>query len=116
MPPVASRIALTTYHIQKTTLKLSENCIMFRFEYPIYLYLLILIPILVLMQFLMVYQQKKRLRRFGDINLVRELMPNVSRHRPRVKFILLIAALALMIVMLARPQMGTKINHEKRTG
>ena len=89
---------------------------MFRFEDPIYLYLLILIPILVLMQFWMVYQQKKRLRRFGDINLVRELMPNVSRHRPRVKFILLIAALALMIVMLARPQMGTKINHEKRTG
>ena len=89
---------------------------MFRFEDPIYLYLLILIPILVLMQFWMVYQQKKRLRRFGDINLIRELMPNVSRHRPRVKFILLIAALALMIVMLARPQMGTKINHEKRTG
>jgi Ca-activated chloride channel family protein len=43
-------------------------------------------------------------------------MPDVSRFRPSVKFWLLLGALALMIVMLARPQMGTKINHEKRVG
>lgn len=43
-------------------------------------------------------------------------MPDVSRFRPLVKFCLLLTALALMIVMLARPQMGTKISHEKRTG
>lgn len=65
---------------------------------------------------LMVHQQKRRLRRFGDIELVRQLMPNVSRFRPAVKFWLLLGALALLIVMLARPQLGTKISHEKRTG
>jgi len=64
----------------------------------------------------MVRQQKKRLRRFGDPELVRELMPDVSRIRPAVKFWLLQAALALLIVMAARPQFGTKISHEKRTG
>ena len=89
---------------------------MFRFEDPIYLYLLAVIPLLMLIRFLMVRQQKKRLRKFGDPELVRQLMPDVSRLRPAVKFWLLLGALALLIVVLARPQMGTKISHEKRTG
>jgi len=89
---------------------------MFRFEAPIYLYLLVLIPLLALIRFFMVRQQKKRLRKFGDLELVRQLMPDVSRFRPMVKFYLLLAALALLIVVLARPQLGTKISHEKRTG
>ena len=89
---------------------------MFRFEDPIYLYLLAAIPLLFVIRWLMVRQQKKRLRRFGDPELVRQLMPDVSRFRPAVKFWLLLGALALLIVMLARPQMGTKISHEKRTG
>lgn len=89
---------------------------MFRFEDPIYLYALAVIPLLALLRWLMVRQQKKRLRRFGDPELVRYLMPDVSRIRPLVKFCLLLGALALLIVMLARPQMGTKISHEKRTG
>ena len=89
---------------------------MFRFEDPIYLYLLAVIPVLVIIRLLMVHQQKKRLRRFGDLDLVRQLMPDVSRFRPAVKFYLLLAALALLIVLVARPQFGTKISHEKRTG
>ena len=89
---------------------------MFRFEDPIYLYALVLIPVLALIRFVTVRHQKKRLRKFGDPALVRELMPNVSRFRPLVKFWLLQAALALLIVMVARPQFGTKISHEKRNG
>ena len=64
----------------------------------------------------MIRQQKKRLRRFGDPELIKELMPDVSRFRPLVKFSILLLALVLLIVMLARPQFGTKISHEKRTG
>ena len=89
---------------------------MFRFEDPIYLYLLVLIPILALIRFITYRNQKKRLRRFGEPALLKELMPDVSRFRPVVKFWLLQAALALLIVMLARPQMGTKISQEKRVG
>ena len=89
---------------------------MFRFEDPLYLYLLAVIPLLVVIRFLTVYQQKKHLRRFGDPDLVRQLAPDVSRFRPAFKFWLLLSALALMIVMIARPQFGTKISHEKRTG
>lgn len=89
---------------------------MFRFEDPIYLYLLAVIPLLFIVRWLMQRQQKRRLRKFGDPDLVRQLMPDVSRLRPAVKFWLLLGALALLIVMLARPQMGTRISHEKRTG
>ena len=89
---------------------------MFRFEDPIYLYLLLLIPLLAIVRFVAYRNQKKRLRKFGEPQLLKALMPDVSRWRPGVKFWLLEAALALLIVMLARPQLGTKISHEKRSG
>ena len=89
---------------------------MFRFEDPIYLWLLVLIPILALVRFVSYRNQKKRLHKFGEPQLLKNLMPDVSRFRPSVKFWVLQAALALLILMLARPQMGTKISHEKRTG
>ncbi len=89
---------------------------MFRFEEPTYLLALIVIPVLAIIYFAVRYQQKKRLRAFGDAELVRQLMPGVSRWRPAVKFWLLMTVLALLIVAWARPQFGTKISREKRTG
>ena len=89
---------------------------MFRFENPIYLWLLLIIPVLALLRFWGWRQRKKKLRKFGDPELLKELMPDVSKYRPSVKFWLMQAALALLIVMLARPQMGTKISREKRNG
>ena len=89
---------------------------MFRFADPIYLYLLAVIPVLAIIRFLTYRNQKKRLRKFGDPKLLRELMPDVSRFRPAVKFWILQGALALLIAMLARPQFGTKINNEQRVG
>jgi Ca-activated chloride channel family protein len=89
---------------------------MFRFEDPIYLYLLVLIPILALIRFISYRNQKKRLLKFGEPVLLKELMPDVSRFRPSAKFWILQGALALLIIMLARPQLGTKISHEERVG
>lgn len=43
-------------------------------------------------------------------------MPNASSVRPTVKFWLIEAAVALMVVMIARPQMGSKISNDKRNG
>ena len=89
---------------------------MFRFEEPIYLYLLAIIPLLAVVKWMLDRQQKKRLRRFGDPQLLKQLMPDVSKWRPTAKFWLMQAALTLLIVMLARPQMGTRVSNEKRTG
>ena len=89
---------------------------MFHFEDPQYFYLLIAVVLLAAIFLVSRHNRKSRLRKFGDKELVEQLMPNVSRVRPTVKFWLLAAALALVIVMLARPQKGTRISNEKRTG
>lgn len=89
---------------------------MLRFDDPQYLWLLLLIPALALVRFLGWRKRHSKLKKFGDPTLLRELMPDVSKYRPSVKFWLLQAVLAILILMVARPQMGTKISHEKRHG
>lgn len=89
---------------------------MFRFENPIYLWLLLIIPILIIIKIMMWYVQRKKLSCIGNPTLLKELMPDVSRFRPWVKFLLLITALSSLILTLARPQFGSKISHEKRNG
>lgn len=89
---------------------------MFRFENPIYLWLLLIIPILIIIKIMMWYVQRKKLSRIGNPTLLKELMPDVSRFRPWVKFLLLITALSSLILALVRPQFGSKISHEKRNG
>ena len=89
---------------------------MLRFEDPSYLWLLWLIPVLVLVRLVGWRRRKAKLKRLGDPELLKQLMPNISKYRPTVKFVLMLAALALLIVMVARPQMGSKISHDKRHG
>ncbi len=89
---------------------------MFRFENPEYLYLLAVVPLLFIVRLLMQRRRKNNLKKLGDPELLKRLMPDVSAHRRGAKFWLMQAALALLIVMMARPQMGTKINNEKRQG
>ena len=89
---------------------------MLRFEDPSYLWLLWLIPVLVLVRLVGWRRRKAKLKRLGDPELLKQLMPNISKYRPTVKFVLMLAALALLIVMVARPQMGSKISHDKRQG
>lgn len=89
---------------------------MFRFENPAFLYLLIIIPVIIVIRLLEMRKRKLKLKKFGDLSLLKQLMPDVSSSRKSLKFWLMIAALALLIVMLARPQMGTRISQEKRKG
>ena len=90
---------------------------MFRFENPIYLWLLLIIPILIIIKIMMWYVQRKKLSRIGNPTLLKELMPDVSRFRPWVKFLLLITALSSLILALARPQFWLKKYHtRKRNG
>ncbi len=89
---------------------------MFRFASPIYFYLLILIPILTAVYVLVQYRMKKQLKKFGDIELMRDLMPDVSPLRRHVKFSLMMLALGLLVVLLARPQYGTRNEEVKRSG
>lgn len=89
---------------------------MFRFASLIYLYLLILIPVLTAVYVLVQFRMKKQLKAFGDLELIRHLMPDVSPMRRHVKFALMMLALGLLAVVLARPQYGTRNEEVKRSG
>ena len=56
------------------------------------------------------------MRKYGDPELLSMLMPEASAHRPVFKFWVLWIALGLSIVMLARPQFGTRLEKVKRSG
>ena len=87
---------------------------MFRFEEPAYLYLLLLLPLLVAFYLFSNYRRRKAIRKFGDPVLMAQLMPDVSKYRPDVKFWLVFTAIGLFAVLLARPQFGSKLEIVKR--
>ncbi|HPR32605.1 MAG TPA: VWA domain-containing protein [Prolixibacteraceae bacterium] len=89
---------------------------MFRFGNPEYLYALIVIPVLFVLFVYFNRRRKKALREFGRPEILAPLMPGVSRSRPVWKFWLLCFALAFLIVGIARPQFGSKLQKMKRKG
>lgn len=89
---------------------------MFRFANLDYLYLLLILPLLVGLFLYANYIRRQRLKKYGDPVLLEELMPTVSKYRPNLKFWILFVAIALVIVMLARPQFGSKMETVKRSG
>lgn len=89
---------------------------MFRFAAPEYLYLLIVVPVLATVYAATSLRARKRLKRYGDPRLLRGLTANYSRVRPVVKFSLLLTVLALLIVMLARPQYGLSKDSVTKNG
>lgn len=89
---------------------------MFRFAYPYMLYFLILLPILAVWFHYIRLRRQKKLAEFGDLSLIEQLTPDVSQKKPVWKFYLFLAALAFLILGLARPQMGAKLQEVKRKG
>lgn len=89
---------------------------MFRFEEPSYLYFLLLLPLLLVFYLYSNYHRRKSIRKFGDPELLKQLMPAASKYRPDVKFSLVLVAIGLFAVLLARPQFGSKLETVKRQG
>lgn len=89
---------------------------MFRFEEPIYLYLFLLLPCLIVIYIYSNYRRRVAIQKFGDPELMAQLMPDVSQYRPGVKFTLLCLSVILFVFLLARPQFGSKLETIKRQG
>lgn len=89
---------------------------MFQFSNPKYLYGLLILPLLFAVFLITWYKQKKTLKEFGDIQLVKGLMPEASNFRPWVKFLIVEVALMLILIGLAGPKFGTKLQEIKREG
>ena len=52
---------------------------MFRFGEPLYLYLFLILPFLISFYLYSKYMSRKRIRRYGDPQLLAQLMPDVSK-------------------------------------
>lgn len=89
---------------------------MFRFETPEYLYLLLLLPALAVAHYLWAFRKRRNLRKYGDPALLKLFMPDVSRLRTELKFCFLQLSLLFLIIALARPQYGTRVDTRKRSG
>ncbi|HHJ52210.1 MAG TPA: VWA domain-containing protein [Caldithrix abyssi] len=87
-----------------------------RFQYPWVLHGLWGVLLLILF-FVYVFRKKERLlEKFGQMELLRKLMPGYSKKRAVWKSALFIVAYIFLIVALADPQIGTKLEEVKREG
>lgn len=89
---------------------------MIRFAHPDYLYLLGVLPALIVVYFLAVRARTKALRRFADERVLERLAESASRNKRLLKFCVLLLALAFLIVGLANPQIGTRLQEVKQEG
>ena len=89
---------------------------MFRFANIEMLWWLITIPVFVVAYIVCTKRKRRQLVEFGDPELMAQLMPDASKSRPIWKFCLLMVALVLLIVAVARPQFGQKEKTIKRQG
>jgi Ca-activated chloride channel family protein len=89
---------------------------LFRFANPDFLYLLLLLPVAVILWILNESRKKRALKRLGNTEFVRKLMPEFSGIRPNLKFFLQLVAVSLVIIILARPQFGSKLEEVKKQG
>lgn len=83
---------------------------------PEYLWLLLIVPLLFIIQFLILGLRQRRIRRFGDEELVNSLMPSYSKAKVWVRLTFFALALCMLIFALARPQRGTKIKEQEIHG
>lgn len=89
---------------------------LFRFENPELLWLFMLVPLLVAAWIFNWQKARNKIGRAGDIELISGLMPEKSRARINIKFILQLLALIFGILLVARPQFGSKLVDVKRRG
>ena len=89
---------------------------MLRYEHIEYLNFLFGIPVLIVAMLLYSRWKKNALSLFGDNRLVKELMHSFSKRRTQIKNILTILIFILLVIGIANPQVGAKMEEVKREG
>ncbi len=82
----------------------------------IYLHLIWLAPVLGLLFFYGFYRRKKALELFAKTELLSHLVASVDRGRQWIRVVLLLIAIGLIALSIARPQWGTEIQKIQRKG
>lgn len=81
-----------------------------------YLLLLLLIPIFFLLYSLYLKLKRKKLQKFGNLETVKQLMPDVSNGRGWLKISLFAIAFFFFVIGLSRPQLGARIKEKEIKG
>ncbi|MBI5216510.1 MAG: VWA domain-containing protein [Ignavibacteriae bacterium] len=89
---------------------------MIRFAHPEYLYALALVPLLLVLFWLARRWRLNAMKRYGNLSLLEQLMPQASKKKPILKFFLHAGAFTFLVLGLANPQIGTKMEEVKREG
>ncbi len=89
---------------------------MFRFENDIFFYAFAALPLMLLIFIWYLFSIKKQLKKLGEYNLVKELVPDASKSKKVIKFILLMLAFSSLILALCNLQTGSKTQEVKREG
>ena len=86
------------------------------FANPEYLPLLLLVPLMWIGYAVLRRLRIRRIRRFGDEELVGQLMPSWSGAKGWVRAVLFGIAFFFFVIGLARPQIGAKLSEHKTKG
>lgn len=81
-----------------------------------YLFLLLLIPVFIIIQTVVLRFRRKRLEKFGDEALVKELMPSYSRAKVWLRLSFFLLAFFFFTLGISRPQMGAILKEHKTRG
>lgn len=81
-----------------------------------YLWLLWLVPLVISLYLIATWRRRVLRRRFGHAPLVRRLSESISGRRRRYKSAITTAGIALLILALAGPQVGTRLREVNREG
>ena len=96
---------------------MDENVIkMVHFEHIEFLWLLLVVAACGLLWGYAEWRNRRKLEAWADRQMFGRLIPDRSRWRPATKMALTLTGFALLVVALANPQMGTKIEKGKRAG
>src|SRR3989338_6615655 len=83
---------------------------------PVYLNLLLLVPILIIFFIFAGISKRKKIKNFGDIALIEKLSVSKSAAKDRMRKVLIVIAVSFLILALARPQIGARLTMAKRYG
>src|SRR6476620_2274658 len=86
------------------------------FQYNIFLYGLVLIPLMILLFLLALRRKKKIIKKIGDEGIVKQLISHYSAASFLQKFILMTLAMGLLILAFANLRTPAGANGGKRNG
>ena len=89
---------------------------MFRFANPEYLYLFLLIPVFITGFILLNIAKRKSVEKLGALGLAKKMMPELSLKRGYLKFWLILLVIGFGIILLARPQFGSRVEKVDKKG